>query len=316
MNDLIKAALYNHPEVIPFSVSLLPSVWLKYGDDLRALVRRHPVIFGGLAERFNYETDTPKTYRAGRYADEWGCVWTNSQEGMESIVTEHPVKTREDIIKLQIPGCRDGRLPHGFMYLRVLDLRGFEEAMIDFAEEPPELQVLLDKILAYNCIQIEAVLPGAGEMVVFGDDLGMQNGLAIGREKWLKYFYPCYKKMFGMVRQAGKLVYFHSDGCIHEIIPALIECGVSMLNPQFRANGLDNIVRACKGKVAINLDLDRQLFPFASPAELKDHVREAVEAMYMPEGGLGISIEIDQAVPLANIEALSDAAETYRLYKG
>ena len=42
------------------------------------------------------------------------------------------------------PAVNDG-LPHGFMYLRLADLRGFEELMIDFAEEPPELQMLIDK---------------------------------------------------------------------------------------------------------------------------------------------------------------------------
>jgi len=32
-------------------------------------------------------------------------------------------------------------MPHGFMYLRLSDLRGFEEMMVDFGEEPPELQM-------------------------------------------------------------------------------------------------------------------------------------------------------------------------------
>ncbi len=56
--------------------------------------------------------------------------------GMEAIVTGHPVPTREDVHRLEIP-TEDAGLPHGFMYLRLQDLRGFEELMIDFAEEPP-----------------------------------------------------------------------------------------------------------------------------------------------------------------------------------
>ena len=34
--------------------------------------------------------------------------------------------------------------------LRLADLRGFAELMMDFAEEPPELQTLIDVVLAYN----------------------------------------------------------------------------------------------------------------------------------------------------------------------
>ena len=44
------------------------------------------------------------------------------------------------------------------MYLRLADLRGFEELMIDFAEEPPELQLLIDIVLEYNMRQLKIIL--------------------------------------------------------------------------------------------------------------------------------------------------------------
>jgi hypothetical protein len=50
----------------------------------------------------NLEKSLPFSYHYGSFTDEWGCVWKNMQEGMESIVTGHPVKTREDIINLEI----------------------------------------------------------------------------------------------------------------------------------------------------------------------------------------------------------------------
>jgi len=74
---------------------------------------------------------------------------------------------------------------------------------------------------------------------------------------------------------------------IYEIIPDLFDAGVNMVNPQYRANGLDNLVRVCKGKFPVNLDLDRQMFPFASPKQCEDHVRECVEAFICPPEGLG-----------------------------
>jgi len=106
----------------------------------------------------------------------------------------------------------------------------------------------------------------------------------------------------------------HTDGCIYEIIPDLIDCGVNIINPQIRANGLDNLVRVCKGKVCVALDLDRQLFPFASPTEIDDHVREAVQKLGSPEGGLWLVAEIGADVPLENIEAICAALEKYRVY--
>lgn len=316
MSDLIKAMTYDYPEQLPVSVGFLPAAWIKYGDELKRLVMQYPDLVPSSSIPDLNNIPIPASYHYGKFVDEWGCVWNNLHEGMESIVTGHPVPERADILTLKIPKNRDGRLPHGFMYLRLLDLRGFEEAMLDFAEECDELQILIDKVLAYNMIQIQAALPRMGEVAIFGDDLGMQRGLAIGPEKWRKYLKPCFKKMYEKVRAGGRYVYMHSDGMIYEIMPDLVECGVNMINPQFRANGLDNLARICRGKIPINLDLDRQLFPHATPSELSRHVAECVETLYLPQGGLALTVELNYEVPLENMAALMDAVRKYRQYKG
>jgi len=43
-------------------------------------------------------------------------------------------------------------------------------------------------------------------------------------------------------REAGSLVFMHTDGHILPIIKDLIDCGVNCVNPQIRANGLDGLV--------------------------------------------------------------------------
>ena len=144
----------------------------------------------------------------------------------------------------------------------------------------------------------------------------MQNGLAIGAGKWRKYLKPCFAQIYKIFRDKGIYVYMHTDGCIHEIIPDLYEVGANMINPQYRANGLDRLERVCKGKIPINLDLDRQMFPFAKPAQIKEHVRECVERMYLPQGGLALNIELNYEIPLENVAALFDAVREYRHYKG
>ena len=99
-------------------------------------------------------------------------------------------------------------------------------------------------------------------------------------------------------------------------MPDLVECGVDVINPQFRANGLDNLVRVCRREhtIPINLDLDRQMFPFASRSEIFDHVGACVESLYLPEGGLGLNVELNFEIPLENMAAVLDAVEKYRHY--
>ncbi|MHB1295037.1 MAG: uroporphyrinogen decarboxylase family protein [Anaerolineae bacterium] len=311
--DRMKAVLYQRPEYIPISVSLLPATWIQYREQLAALTARHPLLFGEEDPRQRDFDRVMGTYQQGEHVDNWGCVWSNVHHGMESIVTKHPVPTREAVRTLKAPEKLLGHHPHGFMWLRLQDLRGFEELMVDFAEEPPELQMLLDTVLDYNMRELELRLQTDDSLLIaFGDDLGMQTSLALHPAKWRKYLKPCYARIYGRCHEAGRYVFMHTDGHIVEIIPDLVECGVNIINPQVRANGLQNLATVAKGKVCLSLDLDRQMFPFATPAEIDAHVREVAELLGAPEGGLWMHAECAPDVPLANIEAICTALETYR----
>ena len=321
MSELIEAIRLEHPETIPVGVSILPAAWIRYGEELQRLTDDYPQFFGGRkVDLAHVEDHLSPSYRKGVYIDEWGCEWHNEHAGNEAIVVGHPVRDEDDVMNLRIPDCRDGRLPHGFMYLRLLDLCGFENAMVWFAEEGETIRTLVDKVLEYNLYQVAAVLPRMGEIVYFGDDLGMQKGLAIGAERWRRIMKPCFRKLYGLVKayKPSQIIYMHTDGCIWEIMPDLVECGVDMINPQFRANGLDNLVRVCRREqiIPINLDLDRQLFPVATPSQIEDHVAAAVESLYLPEGALGLNVELNYEIPLGNMAAILDAVEKYRHYRG
>ncbi len=311
--DRIKAMQFDYPEYIPVAVHFLPATWTRYREALDELVARYPVIFGEQAGEDRDYDEVQGRYVEGEYVDEWGCVWSNIREGCDSIVTGHPLSTREMIHSLKPPPPGAG-LPHGFMWLRLADLRGFEEIMVDFAEEPPELQMLIDKVLEYNLGETRAMLAGPPQLAYFGDDLGLQDRLPISPAKWRKYMKPCFAAIYGLCHEAGTAVYMHTDGHIVPIIKDLIDCGVNVVNAQIRANGLDRLVEECNGKMCVDLDLDRQMFPFCTPADIDAHVRECVEKLGTPEGGLWLTAECGPDVPLANIEAICQALEKYRSY--
>jgi uroporphyrinogen decarboxylase len=317
-DDRWKAMLFEGPEYVPVGVHFLPATWMRHRQELDALVRRHPVIFGAdQPDDRDYDAITDVKYTHGPYTDAWGCVWETLRAGIASMVTHHPVPTRRAVRTLTAPE-EDIGLPHGFMYLRLSDLRGFEELMLDFAEEPPELQRLIDVVLEYNVRQMEKLLAEQTQPSIlnFGDDLGMQTSLPMSPQKWRQHLKPCYARLYGMVRRAGHYVYMHSDGHFWEVIPDLVECGVNVINPQFRANGLESLAAVCKGRVCVDLDLDRQMMPFCTPADLDAHVRACVEALGAPAGGLWLKGECGPDVPLANIEAICAAMERYRGWFG
>ena len=56
-----------------------------------------------------------------------------------------------------------------------------------------------------------------------------------------------------------------------ELVDILIECGATIVNPQDLVNGIDDLAREVKGRVCIDLDIDRQkIVPFDTPAEIRD----------------------------------------------
>jgi len=189
-------------------------------------------------------------------------------------------------------------------------LRGFENLMLDRATDEPRLGKLISIVEDYNVAVIDRVLEMGAEYLACGEDLGMQQALPMSPPMWRKFIKPSYEKMFGPCRDRGVPIFLHTDGHILEVIGDLIETGVRIINPQIRANGLDGLVECARGKVAIRLDLDRQLFPFARPSEIEDHIGQVYEALYMPEGGLTLFAEIEPDVPLENVEAVCAALES------
>lgn len=340
--NYLKAAEFRYPDWIPVSVGIMPATWVKYGRDLAKIVQEHPKLFPWAVNGVDLDSITDEKnwdpgYRKGRFTDSWGCVWENIEPGLEGAVVESPLEDWENFKTYKAPdpivqadrgpqvnwdelkirfeqikqkgGLASFGLPHGFMYMRLYYLRGFENFMLDVATDEPRLNDLIDMVLNHNMMLINKLLKIGVEMIYMGDDLGNQNALPISPAKWRKYIKPAYAKMVGACRENGVLVHLHTDGHILEIIDDLYECGVNIINPQVRANTLEGLARTAKGKMCINLDLDRQLFPFATPQQLKDHIREAIDTLAMPEGGLMLYAECEPDVPLKNIEVICETLE-------
>jgi hypothetical protein len=336
--NLLKTIYFDYPAWTPCRVGLMPATWMKYRTELETVVLAHPRIFPSY-ERGGQDFDRVDNplYESGRHIDCWGIVWENIERGLDSIPVAHPLRDwsalgdygAPDPLRDDTFGQRDweevrrslndakrrgdlatgGGLWHGFMYMQLFYLRGFENLMLDLATEDARLWKLIQMIEDYNTAVIREYLALGAEYMTFGDDLGMQRSLPMSPAMWRRFIKPSYERMFRPCREAGVPIYLHTDGHILEIIPDLIEVGVRVLNPQFRANGLGGLKERAKGHVALDQDLDRQLFPFATPSQIEDHIGEVFEALHSPAGGLMLYAECGPDVPLENIDAICTTLE-------
>lgn len=325
---------------IPCRGAVSGAAWLEHGKALEEVVLRYPEVFGPAAPRDDWDkVDELRRVPEGR-TDEWGCKWSHAMAGLEGQVVGHPLADWDAMGHYQPPdpmvdhegkpidweGVRSGLeasraggdvvsygFEHGFLFMRLYYLRGFENMMMDMASEPDRVQQLIDMIVRFYERRLERVLPMGLDLVSFADDLGMQHALTISPAMWRRYIKPAYARLFGMCRDAGAHVYLHSDGYLVDIMGDLMEAGCTIENPQDLCNGLENIRRNLKGKVCIDLDIDRQsVVPFGTPQQIDLHVRTFVEALGSRSGGLTVVWGIYPGTPLENIEAVAAAMCRYR----
>ena len=271
------------------------------------------------------------------HRDNWGCLWHYPGNYLDGQVVEHPLADWRNFSSFQVPDPdtyynweeeekklaqmeeegrpRAGYVEHGFLYLRLTYLRGFVNFMIDVGEEKKELWELRDKVVSFWEDVIRRWLSLGVDIIYFADDLGHQDSLPMSPHLWRSLIKPGYKKIFSLCRDKGVEVYLHTDGYIVDIIPDLIEAGVTILNLQDRVNGLENIERLVKGKIAIDLDIDRQYVTFSgTPEEIEKHILKCIQKLGSSRGGLLLVFGAYPGIPHENITAVAEAMEKYASY--
>jgi hypothetical protein len=341
IEDTAKAMRFQRPERIPVHFGFNASCWHHYDPQaLQDLMEAHPYLFPNFRRRERVETDLSPEKRAGEPArDCWGCVWKTTEDGITGQVVEHPLADWADFESYEPPDPEtcDGRwecdwgekeaefrrrrqrdgyasvsLPHGHTFLRLIDLRGYENLMMDMADGEPRLDRLVKIVERFNMAQVERMLAWGPDHFAFPEDLGMQRGPMLMPEHFRRYVKPVYARMMGRCREADVFVHMHCDGDLRELTDDLLEVGVGCLNLQDLVNGIEWIRDHLKGRVCIDLDVDRQnIVRSGSPADVDALIRTEAEQLGSREGGLMFRVDMYPNVPLENIAALMDALESY-----
>jgi uroporphyrinogen decarboxylase len=165
---------------------------------------------------------------------------------------------------------------------------------------------------------IKAVSPYI-DIVLFGDDLGGQQGPLISPEMYRRFYQPFHKKMWARVRELSDVkVMLHCCGGIRPLIPELLEAGLDAINPvQINAAGMD--VDRLKRDYGRELTFwgggcdTRDILPGAEPEKVAAHVRKQVQILNQGGGFVFQQVHnILADVPPENIVAMYDAVHSYR----
>lgn len=149
------------------------------------------------------------------------------------------------------------------------------------AGEPKKAHAFLDRMVEIHLGNIERFLGSVGEyidIIVFGDDLGMQTGPQISPQMYREFFKPRHSILWNRAKQLADVkVNLHCCGGVRELLPDLIDAGLDAINPvQINCSGmeLDGLKRDFGSEIVFwggGCDTGHVL-PKASPEKVKDHV--------------------------------------------
>lgn len=298
-------------------------------SELEATVGNHIVELGsdiGFFENIGNE----------HYRDGFGVVWDRTVDKDIGIVCDAPLKKPtlegytwpdplDDRFFVEIEE-KNRRQPDCFrlfclgfsLFERAWTMRGMENLMMDFFDEPDFVHELFERIADYNVAQVEKALTYDIDAVYYGDDWGQQQGLIMGYPRWKEFIVPQLERMYGIVKDAGKFQFIHSCGDVDELFPDLINLRLDCFNP-FQPEVMDtrSLMQEYRGKLSFwgGLSTQRTL-PNGTPDEVRTESQELLELGKPGNYIFSPSHAVESDVSLENLLAFIETAQAQRTAAG
>jgi uroporphyrinogen decarboxylase len=308
---------------------------LYLGDDLRqrlAAVSGDPDFGRSLVPHMAHVGPAyPETHQRvddRHYTDAFGVIWEDSFPGEIGMVRDpilkEPTLRGYEFPSASVPGLFDAmeaqiaQYPDlyvswgiGFsLYERAWTLRGIDSFLLDMVEHPQFADELLDRICEFNLALIDRACKYPFHSVRFGDDWGSQRGLIMGPKLWRRFIKPRFARMVQRALSYGKTTLLHSDGDVAEIIPDLIEVGLTCLNPvQPDVMDIYWVKKEYGRDIALHGGVSVQhLLPDSTPDDLRRELQRLIR--HVGKGGgfiMAPSHSLGSDIPLENLVVMVEA---------
>ncbi len=258
--------------------------------------------------------------------DWWGVGFDTEEEGY--FTAENPMSDSTDLANFPWPDPNDpdllreaeatiaadgGRhfITPNFgwaLFERAWSLRGLDVFMMDMALDPDFSEELLERITEIQLTLIRRYIDLGVDGGYFGDDYGAQKNMLFSPKMWRQLIKPRLARLFEPFREKGLPILMHSDGQIQEILPDLVEIGLTTLNP-VQPEVLDHqwLHDNFNGQLAFYGGVSTQtVLPYGSPDEVREAVSRCRNTLAPDGTGLLIapSHRMMADIPMANVEAM------------
>ena len=206
----------------------------------------------------------------------------------------------------------------GKIFTCVWWLMGLEGMSLALADDPELVDQLFRKVGQFQYRVFENMLQfGCVGAFWHADDIAYGTQLMVNPRLLRKHLFPWYHEMNRVAHARGRLVVYHSDGALQEVLEDIIGCGFDGLNPiEPAAMDINEIKRAYGLRISLigNIDLGYTLTR-GTPDQVRAEVRQRIHDL-APGGGYAVasSNSVPEYVPFANYNAMREATFDYGRY--
>ncbi len=198
------------------------------------------------------------------------------------------------------------------LFERAWSLRGMENLLTDFYENPEFAHELLDAIASYQCEVVSHAAENYElDCVFFGDDWGMQTGLMMGPNLWREFIKPYAAKMYQHTHAQGLKVLIHSCGKVEELFDEIIQVGVDCFNP-FQPEVMDvhALLRQYRGRLSFYGGMSTQkTLPFGTVEDVKKETLALIDSGRDGNYVFASAHVVDGDVPYQNVIAFTEVLQ-------
>lgn len=271
-----------------------------------------PLGHGGVWHSLQFDGN----FRMANWTDAWGIGWEVGLEGTVPFPKGNPLPSLDQLADYRWPNAGDlvfseqqkhdlasvdrsqklvmGNLTY-LLFERAWAVMGMEDFLVAMITHPREMHEFLHGVADYARRVFDRYLELGVDGIGFTEDLGTQRALVMSPAMFREFILPEYVYCFENVRRAGKIINFHSCGCVDAIAGDLASIGVSVLNPvQARANDLAKIKVDTAGRMALQGAIDTAVLANGTPADVR---KEVIRVMDILKPGGGYICEPDQGIP-------------------
>lgn len=239
------------------------------------------------------------------------------------------LQSREDLERLEFPDL-EGEAVRGpvreFMaqrgdYATALATRvgisatylamGMERFYLTLGDDPEFVGQVFSRYVDYAVGVVRLAAETGFDVIWTADDIAGKSGMLWSPQMFREIFAPHIRRFAAVVRETGITWIYHSDGNLSELLPDLVEMGITGLNPIEPACMDIAAVREEFPELVLVGNVDVDLLSRGTPEQVRETVRGLIERIgprgrYMVSSGNSVATYCLEANVLAMGEAVAE----------